>query len=155
MYIRKYEDGDAAELSGIVRRNFLEVNIRDYPAEAMARLAMDYSADKIRSIAALAHMYVACDKAKSVGCGSIASFWGSVTESILLTIFVLPEYHGRGVGRMIVQALEQDELFVRASRIEIPASITACGFYEKMGYVYKDGLKEIDAEGHYRMEKRQ
>ena len=40
------------------------------------------------------HMYVVCDKERIVGTGGIAGFWGSITESILLTIFVLPEYQG-------------------------------------------------------------
>lgn len=30
---------------------------------------------------------------------SISSFWRSLTESILLTIFVLPEFHGQGIGK--------------------------------------------------------
>lgn len=44
-------------------------------------------------------------------------------------------------------------LFLRANRIEIPASITAIEFYKKQGYDYKNGVKELDDEGHYRLEK--
>ena len=40
-----------------------------------------------------------------------------------------------------------------ASRIEIPASITATEFYRKVGYDYKNGVKELDNEHHYRLEK--
>ena len=46
-------------------------------------------------------------------------------ESILLTIYVLPEIIGYGIGTAIINALEQDEYFLRAKRIEIPSSITA------------------------------
>ena len=90
---------------------------------------------------------------KIIGTGSISSFWGSETESILLSIFVLPEFHGKGVGRKIINTLETDEFYVRASRIEIPASITATEFYRKFGYDYKNGVKELDNEHHYRLEK--
>ena len=93
------------------------------------------------------------DDDKIVGTGSISSFWGSKTESILLTIFVLPEFHGKGIGRKIINTLEQDEFYVRATRIEIPASITATEFYRKFGYDYKNGVKELDEEYHYRLEK--
>ncbi len=48
---------------------------------------------------------------------------------------------------------EQDDLFLRADRIEIPASITAVEFYKKQGYDYKNGIIELDDEGHYRLEK--
>ena len=98
-------------------------------------------------------MYVFELENQIVGVGSISSFWGSKTESILLTIFVLPELHGKGIGRIIIQTLEQDELFIRANRIEIPASITATEFYRKFGYDYKNGIKELDEEHHYRLEK--
>ena len=54
---------------------------------------------------------------------------------------------------MILQTLEQDELFTHAKRIEIPASITAVDFYRQYGYTYKNGVKELDEEGHYRLEK--
>ena len=77
----------------------------------------------------------------------------TLKESILLTIFVLPELHGNGIGRKIINTLEQDEFYVRATRIEIPASITATEFYRKFGYDYKNGVKELDEEHHYRLEK--
>ncbi len=48
---------------------------------------------------------------------------------------------------------KQDELFLRANRIEIPASITACEFYKKMGYNYKNGIDRVDDEQLYRLEK--
>lgn len=51
--------------------------------------------------------------------GAIAGYWGSTTESILLTIFGLPEYQKNGIGKMIISSLEADEYFVRANRIEM------------------------------------
>ena len=90
---------------------------------------------------------------KIVGIGGISSFWGSSTESILLNIFVLPEFHGQGIGSYIIDTLEGDELFLRAERIEIPSSITAVEFYRKKGYEFKNGIKELDDEQHYRLEK--
>lgn len=153
MYIRRFRDADAEEVSNLVRRNFREINIRDYPADEMERLAEIYSAEKIRDLACSAHTYVACDGDIIVGTGSITGYWGSETESVLLTIFVLPEYQRKGIGSRIVQALESDGYFLRANRIEIPASITACEFYTKMGYSFKGGKKELDDEGHYKMEK--
>ena len=61
--------------------------------------------------------------------------------------------HGKGVGRKIINTLETDEFYVKASRIEIPASITATEFYRKFGYDYKNGVKELDNDHHYRLEK--
>ncbi len=153
MLIRRFEAKDAKEVSELVCRNFMEVNIKDYPAEEMEQLANSYNAERILNIASFAHMYVACEGDTIVGTGSIAGYLGSETESVLLTIFVLPEYHGKGIGRSIVQTLEGDEYFLRADRVEVPASITACEFYRKMSYRYIGGKKALDDEGHYPMEK--
>lgn len=152
--IRKFKDSDAETIATLVQRNFREVNIHDYSIEEMEKLAKEFNSNKIRKTASYANTYVAIDKSDTiVGTGSISSFFGSMTESILLTIFVLPELQRKGIGKAIIQALENDELFTRASRVEIPASKTACAFYEKMGYLYKNGVKQLDGEGHYRMEK--
>ena len=97
--------------------------------------------------------YVAVDKETIIGCGAVGPYWDKEDESSLFNIFVAPEYQGKGVGRMIVEALEKDEYFLRAKRIEIPSSITACEFYVKMGYTYKNGIKIPDEEQLLRMEK--
>ena len=150
---RRFEKKDAEEVRNLIVRNFLEVNSKDYGMKAMQKLADDYNVDKILQIAGFAHMYVFELEHKIVGVGSISSFWGSKTESILLTIFVLPNYQGKGIGRKIIETLEKDEYFTRANRIEIPASITAVEFYKKMGYGYKNGIEELENGVLYRLEK--
>ena len=151
--VRRFKEEDTKEVRNLIVRNFLEVNSKDYGISAMEKLAKGYDVEKILNVASYAHMYVFEFDGKIIGTGSISSFWGSETESILLSIFVLPEFHGKGVGRKIINTLETDEFYVRASRIEIPASITATEFYRKFGYDYKNGIKELDDEHHYRLEK--
>ncbi|MBQ8519047.1 MAG: GNAT family N-acetyltransferase [Agathobacter sp.] len=151
--VRRYQEQDAEAIVNVIRRNFLEVNVKDYGEKAMKALAEHHDVNWFKGVASYANVYVFCINDEIIGVGSISSFWGSLTESILLTIFVLPELHGNGIGRFIIQTLEQDELFLRADRIEIPASITAVDFYKKQGYDYKNGVKELDDEGHYRLEK--
>ena len=137
---RRFRQEDAEEVSTLITRNFIEVNSKDYGIKAMQKL--EY-----------AHMYVFEWNKQIVGVGAISSYWGSETESILLTIFVLPEYHGKGIGRTIIHTLESDELYTRATRVEIPSSITGTEFYRRFGYDYKNGVKKLDEEGHYRLEK--
>lgn len=153
LYIRRFQTDDADAISAMIRRNFVEVNIRDYPIEEMERLSGYYNSDKVAEIGGYAHLYVACLDGTIVGCGAVAVYNGEQDESILLTFFVLPDFHGKGIGRAIIETLERDIYFSRAKRVEIHASITACDFYIKMGYVHKDGLKELDQDGLYRLEK--
>lgn len=151
--VRRFVETDANDVANLVVRNFKEVNIKDYGKEAIDELLKTHDVNWVLFVASYAHMYVFCHQDKIVATGSISSYWSSPTESILLTIFVLPEYHGMGIGRKIISTLEKDELFKRASRIEIPASITAVEFYRKFGYDFKNGKKELDEESLYRLEK--
>ena len=152
--VRRFRDADAEAVAALIQRNMLEVNSRDYSPESIQAMVESHDAQGVLRTASYAHMYVLTDgdEGEIVGVGAISSFWGSLTESILLTIFVKPELHGQGLGTKIIQTLESDELFLRASRVEIPASITATHFYEKMGYGYKNGGIP-DEEGFVRMEK--
>ena len=151
--VRPYNEADTEEIVRLIVRNFKEVNVKDYGVEAMEKLAKHHDVNWFKSIASDANVYVFLNNGVVVGVGSIAPFWGSLTESILLTVFVLPELHNQGIGSFIMDTLEADELFLRAARIEIPASITAVEFYRKKGYEYKNGIKELDEEQHYRLEK--
>ena len=149
----RYREQDAESIVGLIRRNFLEVNVKDYGEDAMNKLAQHHDVNWFKGVASYANVYVFCIDEEVIGVGAISGFWGSLTESILLTIFVQPEYHGQGIGTLIIQTLEEDDLFQRADRVEIPASITAVEFYRKQGYDYKNGQKVLDDEGHYRLEK--
>ena len=150
---RGFCEADAEEVAGLIIRNFKEVNSKDYSQNAIRELVKTHDAEWVKGVAGYAHMYVFGLDEKIIGVGSISSFWGSETESILLTVFVLPEFHGKGIGRTIIRTLEQDDLFIRAERVEIPASITAVDFYQKFGYVFKNNVKQLDEEGHFRLEK--
>ena len=152
LLIRLFVESDAGAVQTIIHRGLREINGKDYPAERIEEYCAYFTLEKIKSQADSAHMYVAVSGNKIVGTGFIAPYWGNETESILLTIYVLPERIGQGIGSAIINALEQDEYFVRANRIEIPSSITAVKFYQKLGYSPKNGIVP-DAEGIVSMEK--
>lgn len=153
MEIRLFKIEDAIETAQVIAETLRVSNSQDYSSEYIEANIASHSPEVLIARANEGHMYVVCDNSRIVGCGAIAGYWGSLTESILLTIFVLPDYQGKGIGRQIIETLEQDEYFLRANRVEIPASITAVEFYKKMGYDYKNGIAEIDDEQVYRLEK--
>ena len=153
MIIRRIEPKDAGNVSALIVRTLREVNTKDYSREYIENDVQKLQPKDILERAKWTHFYVVCDEDKIVGCGAIGPYWGKVDESSLFTIFVLPEYHGQGIGRKIIDTLEKDEYFLRANRIEIPASITATPFYIKMGYTYKNGISVPDEEGLIRLEK--
>ena len=140
MNIRKFQDADADEVSALIVTTLRTTNIKDYSSEYIENEVKILQPHNILERARWTHFYIARDDNKIVGCGAIGPYWDKEDESSLFTIFVLPEYQGRGIGRKIIETLEQDEYFLRAKRIEIPASITGTPFYRKMGYDYKNEI---------------
>lgn len=153
MHIRLFRDADAEPVAALIARTLREVNSRDYSPEFIEADVAALNAQEMRQRATWMHFYVVEEEGRIIGCGAIGPYWGKQDESILFNIFVLPEYQGKGVGRAIIQTLEQDEFFLRARRVEIPASITATPFYRKMGYDYKNGVDVPDEEQLLRLEK--
>ena len=151
--IRRFQVDDAEEVSELIIKTLRTTNIKDYSAEYIENDIKKFTPDGVIKRASWTHFYVVCDKDLIVGCGAIGPYWGKQDESSLFTIFVLPEYQGKGCGRKIIETLEKDELFLRAKRVEVPASITACEFYKKMGYTYKNGIDIVDEEQLFRLEK--
>lgn len=155
--VRRYKDGDASSICEIVRKDVLAENVKDYSEEPIKHLIESHNEELIERRSKKFHVYVLTDEEKIVGVGMIGPYWDSLTESSFFTIFIDPSYKGQGLGRKIIEVLEEDEYYKRAERVEIPASITAVEFYKHMGWKFKrtdDVLGNIvDNEGIYRMEK--
>ena len=153
MIIRRFTEDDAEKVSAMIIQTLKTTNSKDYSEEAINAFERQLQPSHILERAGWTHFYVVEDNDTIIGCGAIGPYWGSEAESSLFTIFVLPEYQGKGIGRKIIETLEQDEYFLTAKRIEIPASITAVNFYRKLGYDFKNGVDRPDEEQMYRLEK--
>ena len=151
--VRRFQNSDAKEVSALIIKTLRTTNIKDYSVDYIENDVKMFAPDEVAERASWTHFYVVEDYKIIVGCGAIGSYWGKEDESSLFNIFVLPEYQGKGIGRAIIETLEKDEYFLRAKRVEIPASITACEFYKKMGYTYKNGIDVVDDEQLFRLEK--
>lgn len=151
--VRRFMIKDAEEVSRLIIKTFMTTNIKDYSLEYLDGLAKAFTPDNVIKRAEWTHFYVINDGDIIVGCGAIGPYYDKEDESSFFNVFVLPDYQGKGVGRLIIDALENDEFFLRAKRVEVPASITACEFYKKFGYNYKKGGDVLDEDMLYHLEK--
>lgn len=153
MRIRRFQETDANEVSNLIAKTLRITNSGDYSREYIEKIINLLTPEYLIQRSQWTHFYVVCDEDIVIGCGAIGPYWDKQDESSLFNIFVLPECQGKGIGRKIIETLERDEFFLRAGRIEVPASITACEFYRKMGYNYKNGINAVDEEQLFRLEK--
>lgn len=123
-----------------------------YPKKAIEQVIQSLDEEGLKKRISFTHFYIVKEGDAIIGCGAIGPYWGSETESSLFTIFVDPDFQGKGIGKKIMQTLENDEYFLRARRIEIPAGIVAIPFYKKLGYEFKNN-EMIFEKGHFKMEK--
>lgn len=146
------EDEYALTASMIERATRFSQFAKFYPDKSIEYVVESLDENGVRERAKWTHFYVVILDNKIIGCGSIGEYWGSKTESSLFSIFVDPDYQNQGIGRKIIETLEKDEYFKRATRIEIPAAMSAIPFYRKMGYEHKNGDLIFD-DGHFALEK--
>ena len=123
MNIRRFQNEDANELADVIAYTLRTTNIKDYSTEYIENDISFLRAENLIERSKWMNVYVVCDDKKIIGCGAIGPYWGKEDESSVFTVFVLPEYQGNGIGRKIFEALEQDEYFLRAKRIEIPQKL--------------------------------
>ena len=152
MKIELMKEEDIFETQKMIERTLKISFPTVYPQGSIDYVVSYLNVETLKQRMTKSHFYVVKIDNEIVGCGGIAPYNDKEDESILLTIFVEPKLQGKGVGRKIIETLENDEYGVRAKRIEVPASMVGIPFYKKLGYEHKNGELNYD-DGHFSMEK--
>ncbi len=154
MRIEQFQSCQAEAVSNLIRRNLLEVNSKDYTEDAINELVAYFSPATLMENSRSQTIFVATQDGEVVGTASLANF-GSVESPryYAVTVFVLPELQRQGIGLRLMQAVESKARELGAEKITLHASITAKGFYQKLGYRFRDGSEKLDEHGTYAMEK--
>jgi len=96
------------------------------------------------------HIMVISSKQKIAGIGRLQ--FNSKNESQIRYMAVDKKFEGQGIGRLIIQALENHAYEKASQTIVLDARESAIGFYEKMGYcVQKKSYLLFDEIQHFRM----
>jgi len=68
----------------------------------------------------------------------------------LLNLIVIPEYQGKGCGRIMVNHyhdLMREKKFKKSKLVTSPKNVNAIGFYERIGYVKEKIIKDYYGPG--------
>ena len=152
--IKEYDEKYVEQISNIITRNLLEINSKDYGMESVQEMAEDFTVENLKdTLKNRKKVFVAVKNNEVVGTAGIDVSWYNPDEYYILSVFVKPENHGEGIGRLLIKTIEDYAIHSNFKKLIIPASITAHEFYHKLGYQYKDNKKVLNAENMYLMEK--
>lgn len=153
--ITPYHDKHAESISHIITQNLLEINSKDYGIEFCKNSAKDFTVEKIKEdFNKRTKVFVALEDGAVLGTAGLDKSWyNDDGEYYILSVFVDVSHHKQGIGRMLMQKVEEFAQEINAKKLVIPASIAGAEFYHKLGYEYSNGKKELNEDKMYIMEK--
>lgn len=125
--VRPARLADADAISRVVLAALRISNARDYPASVIERVQSSFSPAAVERLMQQRRVFVASEGNVVVG---TASLEGEVVRSV----FVDPDRHRQGVGRLLMAELEVVVRKAGAVRMVVPSSLTARGFYLALGF---------------------
>ncbi len=125
--IRLAREGDAEGLSAVIRAALRETNAKDYSPAVIDRLAANFSPAAVRDLMRVRCVFVAVQGRQIVGTASLE-------HNEVRTVFVAPQAQGQGIGSQLMADVERAARHAGVAMLTVPSSITAEGFYAKLGY---------------------
>ncbi|HDS0921385.1 TPA: GNAT family N-acetyltransferase [Pseudomonas putida] len=125
--IRRAVMADAAGISQVIIAALRQTNAADYDAATIARVEQSFSEARIAGLLEKRLIFVATDHDEVVATASLE-------DDVVRSVFVAPEYQRSGIGEQLMLAVENEALMHGSQRLRVPSSITAQGFYTRLGY---------------------
>jgi len=129
LQIRKAEPEDALVLGPLVQRSIRASNAADYEPEIIELMCANFAPDKFLERMAVRDVFAAVQDGRMVGTISF-----SLARAKLYSLFIEPGLQRAGIGRRLVQHIEQHATSLGCTTLQLSASITARPFYERLGY---------------------
>lgn len=118
---------DAPAVSGLMGRAIRRNNTADYPPQVIERLLARHTAEAVTAMIAGRQVFVAVEAGRIVGTVALEG-------PVLRGLFVDVERQGRGLARQLVTKAESIARASGNAELALQSSITAHGFYERLGY---------------------
>jgi len=160
--IKEYNEKYAKEISDIILSNLYTITIKDHGKEVVDRIAKHFTEDEIKkNFPNRIKCFVAVDENKVLGTASIdniKSIYGIEVENtknkyIILTVFTNLEYQHQGIGKSLIQKIDEYAEKIGAEEVLIPASVYGLEFYKKLGYDFYNGNSSQNNDGEYILSK--
>ncbi|MBN1994914.1 MAG: GNAT family N-acetyltransferase [Anaerolineae bacterium] len=127
MVVRRFEPKDAEPLSQLIIQNLRQVNIKDYPPEAIDKLVQFYTPARVMEDAR--HQLIIVSLVDKQVVGTV-----SLDQGRVRSVFVDVGRHGNGIGKELMAVIETYAQKQGLKKIFLLSGLSAYGFYEKLGY---------------------
>ena len=143
MKIRDYREEDAPAVGRLIAETFRKYNLLHADPEEQERLLGPFRnafsndpkhLDDIRNILRSPMLYVAEEGNEIVGV-----LRGR--ENVLASLFVHGDYHGKGIGRKLVEHFECESRAHGVTWVRVAATLFAVPFYQALGYKKTTGAR--------------
>lgn len=118
---------DAEAVSALIITTLRLTNSHDYSLKVIEAVAENFAPNIVANFIASRSVWVASHANEIL---ATASLDGDVVRSV----FVLPFHQGKGLGRQLMKAIIQRAHRNEISVLKVPASVTAEGFYRRLGF---------------------
>jgi GNAT superfamily N-acetyltransferase len=119
---------DAEDISRMIIRTLHETNAQDYEPHVIDALVSNFSPQRVVSLITNRQVYVAIAHGQIVGTASL-------NDSVVRTVFVDPNHQRKGISAKLMDVVESCARARSVGTLSVPSSVTAQGFYEKLGFV--------------------
>ena len=147
MQLIRASEAHIPHIRNISHRNFDEVLSKVHSSEIVMNCKAAHSIENLTAHLSWKKVYVMLDDDMVVGTGAFANF-GTAEQPkwSVSNLYVLPERHGKGIGRQIIQQLIHDAQHEAAKNLHVPSSRNAIGFYQRMGFVVDSVQPDVAGE---------
>ncbi len=126
--IRQLRAEDLSGASDLIRNTLLVSNLPDYDLQTILELSASFSQEEIRALTGRREFFVYEEEE-----GRLAGVIGLEGTGVY-DFFVAPDRQGRGVGRALLGFVEELARRRGIEELHLSSSLTAVGFYERLGY---------------------
>lgn len=118
---------DAAMISELIVNTLRESNGHDYSPDVIEQVQRSFSPQAILDLLGKRQVYVATFNQHIVATASL-------DQDVVRSVFVAPGCQGKGLGKRLMEKLESVAVSQGFTKLHVPSSITAEGFYQSLGF---------------------
>jgi len=141
MEIKKFTELYFDEVYNVIHKTIEETYPKYYPRSAVDFFHNHHSKENMEKLLPNETTLILWDK-KIIGTGSLSG-------NELKRFFILPEYQGKGFGKLLLRELEKNIDKNKYDNFVLDSSLGAVEFYQKNGYVFKKYMSINLSDGNY------